>query len=156
MPRNLPRVTIIPVADSTMGKTLLLTLLAIACRPTERRPAPPTATRQEQPSSEAERVVQRQYEAYNNHDLKAFVAAHAPNVRAYRFPDSLIIEGRAALRERFGKLFTTAPQVHATVEARITHGDFVVWRETATGLPGGKTNTGVFVWEVHEVRSPES
>ena len=132
------------------NETLLLTLLAIACRPAERRPAPSTATRQEQPSSEAERVVQRQYEAYNNHDLEAFVAAHAPDVRAYRFPDSLILEGRAALRERFGKLFATAPQVHATVEARITHGDFVVWRETATGLPGGKTNTGIFVWEVHD------
>jgi hypothetical protein len=35
------------------------------------------------------------------------------------------------------------------VEARIAYGDFVVWRETATGMPGGKTNTGIFVWEVH-------
>jgi hypothetical protein len=43
----------------------------------------------------------------------------------------------------------SAPQVHATVEARIAHGDFVIWQETATGLPGGKTNTGIFVWEVH-------
>jgi hypothetical protein len=132
-----------------MWETLLLTLLAIACRPTDRRSAPATATPQEQPSA-AERVVQLQFDAYNNHDLEAFVAAHAPDVRAYRFPDSLILEGRAALRERFGKLFTTAPQVHATVEARITQGDFVVWKETATGLPGGKTNTGIFVWEVHD------
>ena len=138
-----------------MPRNLLLALLAIACRPTERRPA----HRLQHAGAallEAERVVQRQYEAYNNHDLEAFVAAHAPDVRAYRFPDSLIIEGRAALRERFGKLFATAPQVHATVEARITHGDFVVWRETATGLPGGKTNTGVFVWEVHDGHTPES
>ena len=131
-----------------MPRNLLLMLLAIACRPTDRRPAPPTATSQEQPSA-AERVVQRQYDAYNNHDLEAFVAAHAPDVRAYRFPDSLILEGRAALRERFGKLFATAPQVHATVEARIAQGDFVIWQETATGLPGGKTSTGIFVWEVH-------
>jgi len=128
---------------------VLLTLLAIACRPSDRRPAPPTATSQEQPSA-AERVVQLQFDAYNNHDIDAFVAAHAPDVRAYRFPDSLILEGRDALRERFGKLFATAPQVHATVEAGITQGDFVVWRETATGLPGGKTNTGIFVWEVHD------
>jgi hypothetical protein len=130
-----------------MPRNLLLMLLAIACRPADRRPAPPTATSQEQPSV-AERVVQRQFDAYNNHDLEAFVAAHAPDVRAYRFPDSLILEGRAALRERFGKLFATAPQVHATVDARITHGDFVIWQETATGLPGGKTNTGIFLWEV--------
>jgi hypothetical protein len=62
----------------------------------------------------------------------------------------LILEGREALRDRFKKLFATAPQVHATVKGRITHGDFVVWRKTATGLPGGKTNTGIFVWEVHD------
>ena len=127
---------------------VLLTLLTIACRPSDRRPAPATATSQEQ-SSAAERVVQLQFDAYNKHDIEAFVAAHAPDVRAYRFPDSLILEGRDALRERFGKLFASAPQVHATVEARITHGDFVIWQETATGLPGGKTNTGIFVWEVH-------
>jgi hypothetical protein len=67
----------------------------------------------------------------------------------YRYPDSLMFEGRAALRERVAKLFAAAPQVHATIEGRITHGDFVVWRETATGMPEGKTNTGIFVWEVH-------
>jgi hypothetical protein len=61
-----------------------------------------------------------------------------------------MFEGRAVLRQKFAKLFATAPQVHATVEARITHGDFVIWRETATGMPDGKTNTGVFVWEVHD------
>ena len=48
------------------------------------------------------------------------------------------------------RLFASAPQVHATVEARITHGDFVVWRETATGMPRGRTNTAIFVWEVHD------
>ncbi|MFL5447986.1 MAG: nuclear transport factor 2 family protein [Gemmatimonadales bacterium] len=138
-----------PPTAFTIWKSLLLTLLAIACRPTDQRAAPPTATSQEQPSA-AERVVQLQFDAYNKHDLEAFVAAHAPDVRAYQFPDSLILEGRDALRERFGKLFANAPQVHATVEARMTHGDFVVWRETATGLPGGKTNTGIFVWEVHD------
>jgi hypothetical protein len=127
---------------------VLLTLLTIACRPPDRRPGPPTTTSQEQ-VSDAERVVQLQFDAYNKHDIETFLAVHAPDVRAYRFPDSLIFEGRDALRERFGKLFATAPQVHATVEARITHGDFVIWQETATGLPGGKTNTGIFVWEVH-------
>jgi hypothetical protein len=131
-----------------MRKTILLVLLAAACRHAGPRPQPSNIQREE--PSAAEHVVQLQYDAYNRHDLEAFVAAHAPDVRVYRYPDSLMLDGRAALRERFGRLFATAPQVHATVEARITHGDFVVWRETATGLPGGKTNTGIFVWEVHE------
>src|SRR5215210_6192516 len=131
-----------------MWKTVLMACLATGCRPAGPRPEQPNALREEEPSA-AERVVQQQFDAYNRHDLDAFVAAHAPDVKVYRYPDSLMFEGHAALRERFAKLFASAPQVHATVEARITHGDFVVWRETATGMPNGKTNTGVFVWEVH-------
>ena len=80
--------------------------------------------------------MQLQFDAYNKHDIEAFVAVHAPDVRAYRFPDSLFFEGRDALRKRFGNLFAFAPQVHATVQARIAQGDFVIWQETATGLPG--------------------
>ena len=132
-----------------MEKTLLMTLLILACRPAGQRQQSSTVGSEGQPSA-AEGVVRRQFDAYNRHDLEAFVAAHAPDVRAYRYPDSLILTGRDALRERFGKLFASAPQVHATVEARLTQGDFVVWRETATGLPGGKTSTGIFVWEVHD------
>jgi hypothetical protein len=131
-----------------MRDTVLLVLLAAACRPAGPRPQPPTAVQAEQLSA-AERVVRLQYDAYNRHDLEAFVAAHAPDVRFYRYPDSLMLNGRAALRERFGRLFATAPRVHATVDARMTRGDVVVWQETATGMPGGKTNTAIFVWEVH-------
>jgi hypothetical protein len=132
-----------------MRQGVAMALLALACR----SPGPDAQTSDasgREPQTAAERVVQQQYEAYNRHDLEAFVGAHAPGVKVYRYPDSLILEGRDALRERFSKLFADAPQVHATVEGRITQGDFVVWRETATGLPGGKTNTGVFVWEVHD------
>jgi hypothetical protein len=130
-------------------KTLLVGCLAIGCQPAGPPPENPNSLRKEEPSA-AERVVQQQFDAYNRHDLDAFVAAHAPDVKVYRYPDSLMFEGRAVLRQKFAKLFATAPQVHATVEARITHGDFVIWRETATGMPDGKTNTGVFVWEVHD------
>ena len=130
-----------------MRETVLLMFLAAACRPAGPRPEASTAVREEQ-SSVAERVVQMQADAYNRHDLEAFVALHAPDVRFYRFPDSLVFEGHAGLRERFGRLFATAPQVHATTDARLVQGEFVVWQETATGLPGGKTDTQIFVWEV--------
>jgi hypothetical protein len=122
-------------------------LLAAACGPARQRSETSTAVRQEEPSA-AERVVQLQADAYNRHDLEAFVALHAPDVRFYRYPDSLVFEGHAALKERFGRLFATAPQVHATTDARMVHGDVVVWKETATGMPGGKTDTQIFVWKV--------
>ncbi len=131
-----------------MRKVFLLILLA-ACRPADQR-SEPRAGRGGEESSPAERVVEKQAEAYNRHDLEAFIALHAPDVRFYRYPDSLVFEGHAALRERFGRLFSNAPQVHATTDTRLVHGNFVVWKETATGLPGGKTDTQIFVWEVHD------
>jgi hypothetical protein len=47
-------------------------------------------------------------------------------------------------------MFASSPQLHATVNARLTYGNKVVWKETATGMPGGKTNTAIFVWEVDD------
>ena len=124
-----------------MRKVFLLVLLA-ACRPAGQRSEAQAGGGGEQ-SSAAERVVQKQAEAYNRHDLEAFVALHAPDVRFYRYPDSLVFEGHAALRERFGRLFSTAPQVHATTDTRLVHGNFVIWKETATGLPTGVTLSGM-------------
>lgn len=129
-------------------RTAGLLVLLVACRPTSITPKSSAATEEAQ-SSAAERVVRQQYDAYNRHDLDAFVAAYSPTVRFYRHPDSLVIDGRDAVRERFGKIFANAPQLHANVDARMTHGDFVVWKETATGMPEGKTNTAIFVYEVH-------
>jgi hypothetical protein len=132
-----------------MRHTVSLLLFLTACGPTPDRSGAPTRTPQEQPSA-AERIVQRQYEAYNRHDIEAFLAAHSPNVRFYRYPDSLLFEGRDAVRERFGQMFASSPQLHATVNARLTHGNKVVWKETATGMPGGRTNTAIFVWELDD------
>ena len=101
------------------------------------------AVKPEEQRSEAERVVLQQQDAYNRHDLEAFVAAHAPDVRFYRYPDTLILEGRDSLRARFGRLFAKAPSVHASTDARMAQGDIVVWQETATGMPGNKTNTAI-------------
>jgi hypothetical protein len=85
-------------------KTLLVACLAIGCRPAGPPPENPNSLRKEEPSA-AERVVQQQFDAYNRHDLDAFVAAHAPDVKVYRYPDSLMFEGRAVLRQKFAKLF---------------------------------------------------
>jgi hypothetical protein len=131
-----------------MRNTVLMMLVVGGCRShgPGGESVSPALTEQR---TEAERVVLQQQEAYNKHDLEAFVAAHAPDVRFYRYPDSLILEGRDSVRARFGRLFAKAPSVHASTDARMAQGDIVVWQETATGMPGDKTNTAIFVWEVH-------
>jgi hypothetical protein len=131
-----------------MRKAILMMLVVAGCRSHGQGSEPGGPAPKEQ-ISEAERVVLQQQEAYNRHDIEAFVAAHAPDVRFYRYPDSLVFEGRDSVRARLGRLFAKAPSVHASTDARMAHGDIVVWQETATGMPEGKTNTAIFVWEVH-------
>lgn len=130
-----------------MRKAVLMMLVVGGCRSHGHSESVNPAPTEER--TEAERVVLQQQDAYNRHDIEAFVGAHAPDVRFYRYPDSVMFEGRDSLRVRFGRLFATAPSVHASTDARMAHGDIVVWQETATGMPGGKTNTAIFVWEVH-------
>jgi hypothetical protein len=126
----------------------VLILLLVGCRSHAPETDPVSPTQGEQASAAAQ-VVRLQYDAYNRHDTEAFVAAHVADVRLYHYPDSLRINGRDSLRARIARLFADAPQLHATVDVRMTHGDIVVWKETVTGLSDGKTNAGISIWEVH-------
>jgi hypothetical protein len=132
-------------------KPVLLVLLLVGCQASVPGAEGVTPAEEEQ-SAGAERVVQLQFDAYNRHDVEAFVGAHARGVQFYRYPDTLRISGQDSLRARIAGLFASAPQLHATVDARMTHGNIVVWKETVTGLPDGKTNTGITVCEVMPTR----
>jgi hypothetical protein len=84
---------------------------------------------------DAEKVVQRQVEAYNRRDLEAFLACYAEDARLYRPPDRLTDQGREALRQRYRKRFEGAPNLHATIVRRIVLDCFVVDHEHVTGTP---------------------
>ncbi|MBB1257075.1 nuclear transport factor 2 family protein [Streptomyces alkaliterrae] len=77
-------------------------------------------------------VVRRQLDAYNAHDLDAFVATYSPDVRVDR-PDGTTLEGADALRAAYAEQFAAA-RCHAVVENRLTEGRWVVDQEAAHGL----------------------
>ncbi len=58
-------------------------------------------------SSTAEVLAQRQLDAYNGHDLEAFVACYAPGVEVRTFPGAgpPDFAGHEALRARYGPMF---------------------------------------------------
>ena len=82
-----------------MRKAILMMLVAAGCQ-SHGPGAEPGGPAPKEQLSEAERVVLQQQEAYNRHDIEAFVAAHAPDVRFYRYPDSLVFEGRDSVQAR--------------------------------------------------------
>src|SRR3954470_20889263 len=52
-----------------------------------------------------EQVVQEQVEAYNRHDIEAFLKTYSAEIKVFDFPDTLRFSGLEAMRERYGKLF---------------------------------------------------
>ena len=122
-----------------LGGILLAALLA----------APPDgATAPSLPAS-PEAVVQAQLEAYNAHDITAFLAAYADDAQLFEHPAKLLASGQAAMRERYTARFKEA-NLHAVLVKRIVMGDIVVDHErvTRTFPEGEGTLDAVLIYEV--------
>lgn len=77
-------------------------------------------------------VVERQLDAYNAHDLDAFVGTYAPDVTIEQ-SDGGVISGREELRASYAEQFAQR-RCRAEITARMTEGDWVIDHETAHGL----------------------
>lgn len=100
--------------------------------------------------SETEAVVQAQVEAYNRGDIEAFLASYAPEVRIYEHPDRLLMSGLDEMRERYGPMFESAPDLHAAIAGRIVEGEYVIDHEIVTGFPGRPTVRAIAIYQVRE------
>lgn len=82
-------------------------------------------------------AVSAQLAAYNARDLEAFVALYAEDVKLWRYGE-LACEGRAAMREQYGALFETNPDLKALLLGRLVGGgSTVIDHEWVTGRKDG-------------------
>lgn len=80
-------------------------------------------------------IVQRQFDAYNAHDLDAFLALFADEVQLYRPPDGEpAIVGKRALGSFYAEKRFNQPDLHAKLIHRAVIGDKVVDHERIYGL----------------------
>ncbi|HYC02381.1 MAG TPA: nuclear transport factor 2 family protein [Azospirillaceae bacterium] len=77
-------------------------------------------------------IVQAQLEAYNAQDTAAFAATYAEDVVVAEVGGEVTIRGRAALFDRYAKLFAEFPDNRAEILHRIVIGDRVVDHERVT------------------------
>ena len=63
--------------------------------------------------------VQRQLEAYNRHDLTAFLDCYADDVVIRHADGRVLITGRTEMEARYSALFAAFPDVRAQVPTRI-------------------------------------
>ncbi|WP_406695883.1 nuclear transport factor 2 family protein [Singulisphaera sp. Ch08] len=95
-----------------------------------------------------EQVVQNQVEAYNRHDIEAFLKTYSPKIKLYDFPDKESASGLEALRERYGKLFKREPDLKVRIVDRIVQGDRVIDQEEVS--VGGRQFKAVAIYQVND------
>ena len=114
----------------------------IAALPDVATSAPP------QPTS-PEGVVQAQLDAYNAHNIDAFLATYADDAQLFEHPAKLLASGQTEMRERYTSRFRE-PNLHASVVKRIVMGNIVIDHEkvTRTFPEGTGTLDAVAIYEI--------
>ena len=95
--------------------------------------------------AEIEKVIQTQLDAYNAHDIEAFMAMWADDALYFEHPSTLLAEGAAAIRARHVARFQEA-NLFARLKQRMVLGNKVVDYETVTRtFPEGPGTIDVIV-----------
>ena len=80
-------------------------------------------------------LVQRQLDAYNVRDLRAFVACYSEDVQLFRPPAAEpVMSGRAALAAYYSEHRFQLPALHAELINRMVLGNKVVDHERVSGV----------------------
>jgi hypothetical protein len=93
-----------------------------------------------------EALIQKQVDAYNAHDLEAFVACYGEAIE-FRTMDGKVgpEKGLAPLRKGYADLFKRFPDLKVKILKRISQGAFVIDQEQAEGMgPNPVTVTAIY------------
>lgn len=90
-------------------------------------------------------LVQRQLNAYNGHNLEAFLEPYADDVEIYQFPSKLQMKGKEQMRKAY-EFITKTPGLHCQLQNRIIQGNTVIDHERVWGF-GGQAVEAVAIYE---------
>lgn len=78
---------------------------------------------------EAAALAQEQLDGYNKRDIEAFLKPYSENVKVYTFPDQLLYEGKAKMREEYTQMFNQLPDLNCKLVNRIVLNNKVIDHE---------------------------
>ena len=80
-------------------------------------------------------IVQRQLDAYNAHDLAAFVALYSDSITVFRMPSTMpTLSGKVAFAQFYATQRFNVPELRAELVHRIVLGQQVIDHERIHGL----------------------
>jgi len=80
--------------------------------------------------------VEAQLEAYNNRDIDKFVVCFSEDCICEDADGNMLMQGREAMRERYGAMFAASPNLHCRIVHRTAVGNFVFDEERVLGRNG--------------------
>jgi len=99
-------------------------------------------------------IVQQQLDAYNAHALDAFVATYAEDAEIFGSPLAKTAEttGAAALKQSYGEMFASLPDLHCRVAQRSVEGDYVVDQEICVTRRDARPMRATAIYHVRDGR----
>ncbi|MBO9571293.1 MAG: amidohydrolase family protein [Chitinophagaceae bacterium] len=79
-------------------------------------------------STTPEQLVQQQLNAYNAHNLEAFLEPYSEDVEIYTFPSKLEMKGKAAMRNAY-QFINTTPGLYCKLLSRIVQNNMIIDHE---------------------------
>jgi hypothetical protein len=95
-------------------------------------------------------AVEKQIERFNAHDLEGFLALFAEELEVSELPGSGAPTGKARLRELYAGRFKANPDLHASAEAQMLSGGFVIQKERISGRAGKGALEAITIYQVKE------
>ena len=97
-------------------------------------------------TSNPEKIVQEQLDAYNARDIDGFLNTYSEDVQLFNFPKEKRSQGQAEMRNSYARLFETTPDLHCEIKNRMVIGNKVIDEEFITA--NGKSFSAVAIYEV--------
>jgi uncharacterized protein (TIGR02246 family) len=97
-------------------------------------------------------LIDAQLEAYNRHDVPAFVETYAPSASLFMNRGEPWVTGHDAITREYSAFFEQAPELRAEVVNRIIVGDTVVDHERVRIAPNVPEIEAVAVYTVRECK----
>jgi imidazolonepropionase-like amidohydrolase len=94
-----------------------------------------------------EMLVQQQLNAYNAHDIEAFLAPYSDIVALYDLNGKLLTKGKEQMRQQYSGYFSKSPDLHCQILNRMVQGNTVIDQEYVT-ITGRKPFGGIAVYKI--------
>jgi hypothetical protein len=81
-------------------------------------------------------LAQQQLNAYNAHNIEAFLAPYSDTCSLYDMGGKLIMKGKEEMRKQYSQVFQQLPELHCQLVNRMVHGNTVIDHERLTNGEG--------------------